>query len=156
MERVKAKNPQFDYFLDNLGKLLESRIMRFHEKNGGEVEFFNNFVIVPQQDGFEFDDINSAAQLRNHIEHALGIKFLQVDLLGLLLTQNKEICYRLFIIIKHIEDDIEPVFMNLIGNEIVKCDTGGLESLENLGTEIWTEINKQLDAEISFGTLSLR
>ena len=154
MEKIKVQNPQFDYFLTNFGKLLESRIMRYQALNKGEVEFLNQFINVPLGGEIENEVVRWASAASNHFEDNLKISFVKPDLCGLSLTENKDICYSFYLAIPFFGDD--PCYVQLIGDEIVDFSSLDNEALELLDNETWEAINLQLNQEISFGTLSLR
>jgi len=144
-------------FVVELGSLLSIRISQYHRKfkNDDEIKFFNQFIICPDKDDYDGDQIEYAANARQHFEENIDVGFSYFELVNLRLTSEKSIeycftCYPDFLE-KEFQDD--GLAFGLIGDKITFYHQSMIELLESYGDDTWTPIIRDVQAEISFGSL---
>jgi hypothetical protein len=158
MKPSDIQNQYFKNFLLDLGKLLSIRFNHYFQNNGGEIKFFNKFIICPPPDCYDNDFIRYPAFAKSHFDKNIKINIISVELNSLSLNKNKEISYHLSLFISILNDDYYHFQAELINDTIVEFiaeDEEELIALEKLDNDMWLKINKKLHEEISFGTLAL-
>ena len=137
-------------FVAELGSLLSIRISQYLRKfkEDDETKFFNQFIICPYQDDYDSDQIEYPANARKHFEQNIDVGFSAFELTSLSLTPEKSIEYSL----QCYPDFLEKEF-GLVGDKITFYHQSMIELLESYDDETWRKIIRDVQAEISFGTL---
>lgn len=144
-------------FVRELGTLLSIRIAQYHRKfkQEDDTKFLNEFIICPHQDDYDRDLIKHPAWARKHFEDNLDVKFSSFELSNVGLTKDRFIeysfsCYPDFLEENYDGDSIE---FGLTENKIVFYHQSMIDFLEQYEDEVWKKIIRNVQGEISFGTL---
>jgi hypothetical protein len=144
-------------FVAELGKLLSIRISQYIRKfkQDDESKFLNEFIICPYQDDFDRGQIQYPANARKHFEEKLDVGFSYFELSGLSLTNEKFIEYSITCYPVFLEEDYEgdSLEFRLVKDKINFYDQSMIDFLEDYDDEIWKIIVRDVQKEISFGTL---
>ena len=144
-------------FVAELGTLLSIRISQYIRKfkQDDETKFFNEFIICPFQDDYDRDYIKYPANARKHFEEKLDVGFCYLELSGLALTNEKSIEYSLTCHPYFLEEeyDGDSLDFGLVGSIITFYHQSMIDFLEQYDDETWKNIIRNVQKEISFGTL---
>jgi len=146
-------------FVAELGTLLSIRISQYIRKfkQGDESEFFNQFIICPTENNYDRDFIEYPAMARKHFEENLDSGFCYFQLSDLALTNEKLIEFSLYCDPWFLEEeyDGDGLDFGLIGNEITFYDQRFIDILEQYDDNTWNSLIRNVQKEISFGTLKI-
>jgi len=144
-------------FVAELGTLLSIRISQYHQKyrENDETKFFNEFIICPYQDDYDRDIIKYPAIAKKHFEDNFDVGFSYFELSHLALTNQKSIEYSLTCHPYFLEEeyDGDSLDFGLVGNKITFYHQSMIDFLEQYDDETWKNIIRDVQKEISFGTL---
>jgi hypothetical protein len=144
-------------FVTELGTLLSIRISQYLRKfkEGSESKFFNEFVICPFEDDYDRDYIKYPANARKHFEDNIDVGFSNFMLTHIGLTNDKSLEYSLICFPNFIDKDYEgdSLDFGLVGNKITFYHQSMIDFLENYDDNTWKNIIRDVQKEISFGTL---
>jgi len=158
-------NPQFQNevlveFVEQLGTLLSIRINQYIRKyhGGSESIFFNQFVVCPDDDSRSDNKLlKYPAASRNHFVENLNLRFTNIELSNIALTNDKKIqysltCYPEFIVDEYDGDYLE---MTLVENKLTIEGQIMINILENSSHVTFKSLVKKIQQEISFETLKM-
>jgi hypothetical protein len=145
------KSTMADEFTTNLEALLAVRIREYHNKNGGEWCFVNNFIHTCLDEIYQ-DDVDDVECERERFEQSL-IECEHVRLVGLWFTREG-VCQYTIDLVFSIPDVREDVtFWVELENDLVINREEILEVLRPLPQNVIESVLLQVRTELSFGTL---
>ena len=147
------KNELVAEFVNELGTLLSIRISQYisKHKNGSETNFLNEFLIFPHLEDFDNDYIRHPAMARNHFEENLNAGFDYLVLIDIRLDSNKNLEYYFAWYAEYFEP--EYVSFGLNGKLVLIDEQETIDFLESQKDDFWEKMIKDVQKEISFGTL---
>ena len=151
------KNKLVESFAVELGVLLSVRIAEYIRKHhkGNEFAFLNQFIICPQVDDGDYDDVRYALSAKQHFDKNFNINFGGFELVHIAVTDQKKVqysfhCYPNFLD-ENYDDDF--VYFSLIEKKIFFGDQWMIDMLEEYDNDCWNKVLVQLKQELMFGTL---
>lgn len=141
-----------------LASLLETRVNQYHHKHYSQVEFLNNLITCPIEDCWDKDDIRVPMRTIAHFLENLNINFLSFCTLHISLNSDLIPQYHFTSYPSFINDDScydEEIYITYCNGEVIydSYDSNFDNLLSNINSEELLRFIKDLQAEISFGTL---
>lgn len=156
---MKSKETLINEFKTGFAVLVKIRIDAYHRKHMSQQEFINSLITCPAEDDYSYDYLKTPMRTINHFLTNLNIEFAGFDMARIDLDKNFNLQYEMICYPSFFDEDYEGDYIKInYCNGVVVFGTFDEylnEYLLAMSAEKLTHLTKQIQSEISFGTLKI-
>ena len=154
---MKSKEILINEFKTGFSVLVKIRIDAYHRNHVSQREFINALITCPPRDCFDRDFLKTPMRTINHFLENLDIRFTYIDTADIELDENFKIQYKLYFQPNFLDEDCFDDYCQInycdSAIDFGSSDAYFDEYLLKMGEEELCSLIKELQGEISFGTL---
>lgn len=154
---MKSKETLINEFKTGFSVLVKIRIDAYHRNQISQHEFINSLITCPAEDDYHPDHLQTPMRTMNHFLANLNTEFAYFDFARIDLDQNFNLQYEMVCYPSFFEEDYEGDYIEINYRDGVVAfgafDEYLNEFLLKMSEEKLSNLIKQIQGEISFGTL---